>query len=501
MEILWAQEMGALSEVSMPPATFAMSKTADNTLHFPDAPASIRFSEWLAAFNSSDPELLQRMVTACYTIPSENTSSLEQQIRDLEWHRRWAGRLLVKALQSTANNQLDLIVEFGLTQERWKLVFQVEDEPPHYIRSVEFTRAQPRLNLGNGPTSDSALAAAVLRYVRRLAHADIFSGTILLAHNGEILVRKAYGLANQSYRIKNRIDTRYCIGSMNKMFTGVAIMELAQQGRIDLNDPINHYLLDYNIPSSDKITVHHLLTHTSGLGTIFNETFFASSRERYRNLDSYVPIFVDDPLAFAPGTSWQYSTAGYILLGLIIERVSGLSYDDYVRVHIHEVADMPNTACYEMDTSVPNLAYGYTHFDLNYQVVSLERRSNLFLSLYKGTSTGGGFSTVDDLLHFALALQENRLLDPEHTQRTITTHVETDGTPHTAYGYGFELTQTNRGWIIGHSGGFCGVTANLDIFSESGYVSIVLSNYDFPGPFAIIHALRHLILQSASALD
>jgi len=479
---------------------FESSKTKSTAFHCPDTPAGIRFGEWLAAFNSNDPKLLRAMITSCYSSSSDSEDiSLEQQIRDLEWRCRWAGGLSVKAIQTSTDNELGLLVEFRLTKEMWKLAFRVEVEPPNFIRDVEFVRAQPRIDIGRSLASDSALAAKVLRYVGRLAQADIFSGTILLAHRGEALVRKAYGLAHQSYRIKNRIDTRYCIGSLNKMFTGVAIMQLVQQGSIDLNDPINHYLPDWDIQSADKITIHHLLTHTSGLGTIFNETFFASSRDRYRNLDSYVPLFVNDPLAFEPGTSWQYSTAGYILLGMIIEQVSGLSYDDYVRIHIHEVANMSDTACYEMDAPVPNLAYGYTHFDLNQQVVSLDRRSNLFLSLYKGTSTGGGFSTVDDLLQFALALQENSLLDPEHTQRIISPQVQTGGAPHTAYGYGFEVTQTPQGSIIGHSGGFCGVTANLDIFLESGYVSIVLSNYDFPGALAIVHAFRHLISQNASA--
>jgi CubicO group peptidase (beta-lactamase class C family) len=148
---------------------------------------------------------------------------------------------------------------------------------------------------------------------------------------------------------------------MNKMFTATAIMQLAEEGRLALDEPISRYVDESWLPRSitDRVTIHHLLTHTSGLGSYFNEAFMRSSRTLYREVDDYRPLVQGETLAFEPGTEFRYSNTGMLLLGAVIEAVTGTSYFDHVRSRIYGPAGMMDSDSYSMDEPVPNLAIGY----------------------------------------------------------------------------------------------------------------------------------------------
>lgn len=286
------------------------------------------------------------------------------------------------------------------------------------------------------------LSVALDDYLGALVAKDLFSGTVLVARSGEPLYFKSYGLANREWNVPNTNDTRYSIGSINKVFTKFALTQLRDAGKIDFSKTLRTYLPDYPSPIADQITIQQLLTHRSGLGDIFGPAYDALPKDRLRTLRDYLPLFADKPLEFAPGTSQRYSNAGYILLGLVIEKLSGMSYHDYVRTKIYAPAGMVDSDSYEMDAVVARRATGYTR----------NGKSNLYSKPGKPSSAGGGYSTAMDLLRFTKTFRR-------------------------------EL-----GDGIGFGGGAPGVNAAVEL--EGDYAIIVLSNYDPPAAQAVARNAR-----------
>jgi CubicO group peptidase (beta-lactamase class C family) len=314
-------------------------------------------------------------------------------------------------------------------------------------------------------------------FLNEASYADRFSGVVLLASNGKPFFRKVYGVASRRYGVPNRIDTKFNLGSMNKMFTTIAIAQLFEQGRLTYEDPIGRYLgADWvSDEIGRKVLIRHLLTHTAGTGTFFNDVFWKSARDRYRAVDDYKELLAGMKTSFEPGTRWEYSNSGFILLGAIVEKVSGESYFDYVRDHIYRRAGMINTGEFDMDEPIPNLAIGYGKVkNSSGQDVWI---SNLFYHHIKGSPAGGGFSTADDLLKFDVALRTDRLIRRETRDRLWTpVPGATDGK--SEWGYGFICRDDQGlGRVVFHSGGFLGISSTLDMYLDSGLTAVVLSNY------------------------
>jgi CubicO group peptidase (beta-lactamase class C family) len=324
--------------------------------------------------------------------------------------------------------------------------------------------------------TDAQIIADLRARLERAVAEDRFSGAVLVAKNGKILFEHAYGFADHAFNVPNKVDTKFNLGSMGKMFTAVSILQLAEQGKLSLNDTLIKVVEDY--PDRDiasKITIHQLLTHTSGLGDMFNEKFRDTPKDTFTTIPAHLPLFTGKPLLFDPGTKWSYSNAGFIVLGLVIERVSGESYYDYVREHIFKPAGMINTDNYKIDADVPNLALGYTTGGPA-AAPGTPRRTNIYF-LQRGASAGGGYSTVEDLLRFAGALEGHKLLNKEYTDLDMIGKVAT-GRGDVKYAYGMEEQFLNGVRIVGHGGGGPGINSNLDMYPDLGYTVAVMSNYD-----------------------
>lgn len=323
------------------------------------------------------------------------------------------------------------------------------------------------------PHMDEAQLGAALR--AKLENDNVagrFSGTVLVAQNGKVVFSGAYGPADREKRLPNKLDTRFRIGSMNKMFTAVAILQLAQAGKLKLTDPLVTYVSDYPNPDvAHKVTIHHLLTHTGGTGDIFGPEFNAHRLE-VKTLHDYVDLYGRRGLVFEPGSRWEYSNYGMILLGVVIEKVTGQSYYDYVDEHIYKPAGMTLTGSEPEDAGVPGLSVGYM------RTPNGARVPNTGTLPYRGTSAGGGYSTVGDLVKFADALMGNRLLNTEYTQLLITGKVDSGNG--SKYAYGFEDERKDGLGAVGHSGGGPGMSGELRIYPHSGYIVAVLSNLDRP---------------------
>ncbi len=354
--------------------------------------------------------------------------------------------------------------------------FEFEPDPPHLILSMELKadRGAPRFDLPeidlSAGTSIDQIAISLEAWFKALSESDKFSGTALVAWHGEPIFSTACGLANIRWNVPNNLDTRFDLGSINKSFTKIAIGQLLSQGKLTLDDVIAKYLPDYpNEQVGCQVTIRHLLNHTSGLGDIFTEEFFNSSKSLYRKSQDFFPLFVDQPLQFEPGEGQSYSNAGFMVLGAIIEKVSGEPYDEYVLHHIFEPSGMASSGFFSRDDPVANVATGYTLTGEGED--NIQRRSNVFILPIKGNSAGSAQSTVGDLLRFDTALREHHLLDPEYTAWYLGGN---EPLPDSVQDVSHERATA----AVGIAGGAPGVNSALE--SDGDLAVIVLSNYDPP---------------------
>ncbi len=261
------------------------------------------------------------------------------------------------------------------------------------------------------PLTEAAFAAEVRATIDRACKGGYFSGAVRVQRQGDVLIEAACGEASKRYHVANNIDTKFNLGSMNKMFTSIAISQLVEQGKLKYSDSIDQFVDETWLPKdiTRQITIHHLLSHTSGLGSYFNDKYWNSSRLLYRNVNDYKPLVVGDKLAFKPGEKFGYSNTGMLLLGVVIEKVTGQSYFDVIRANVTGPAGMTSTESYAMDEPVENLATGHTHPEGQ----PGKWIENSLMHVLKGGPAGGGYSTVRDLDKFAAALLAGKLVKPE----------------------------------------------------------------------------------------
>jgi CubicO group peptidase (beta-lactamase class C family) len=442
---------------------------------FPDTPASRQFTAWLEAFNSGDRAKLLEF------LQKNNPSRAGDIDGEMGFRRMTGGFEFKKAEESTATKFAGIVKERD-SDTFARFALEVEAAEPHQIKSMDLRQipiprefAQPRMS------QDAALSALRAELEKRLA-ADSFAGAVLVAKDGKPVFKAAYGLADREKKISNQLDTQFRIGSMNKMFTAVSVLQLVQTGKIKLTDPLGKYLTDYpNKDLASKVTIHQLLTHTGGTGDFFGPEF-DKHRLELKTLQDYLKLYGQRGVEFEPGSKWAYSNYGFLLLGMLVEKMSGQSYYDYVAEHVYKPAGMTLTASLPEDHVVPSRSVGYTHFRgpgaPGSSAAPEAWRSNTDTLPYRGTSAGGGYSTVEDLFHFAMALENHKLLDAEHTKMLTTGKVDTPGGGKYAYGFGDEMIGGIR--CFGHGGGAPGMNGDLKICPGTGYVVAVLANLDPP---------------------
>jgi len=301
-----------------------------------------------------------------------------------------------------------------------------------------------------------------------------FSGAILVAENDQIIDKRAYGLSSIEYDVKNKIDTKFNIASITKMFTAIAALQQYEQGKIDLNEPIGKYLPEYpNEIVRNSVTVHQLLTHTSGLNNFYVNDLDKIKNSEYEEISDFVPLFANDTLLSKPGTKYNYSGTGFVVLGLIIEKVSGENYYDYIKNNLLETAEMNSTSEIQVDSIVKNKASGYTSgFGQNEKL----QKNDYYLT--KASPAGFYYSTLDDLYRFSKALRNYKLLDKETTDLMLEPKVKGYNTD---LGYGIDIDNRYNQTIVGHSGGWYGIHCELMDFMDDNYTIVILSNIDDGG--------------------
>ena len=449
-------------------AFFATNRTQPEAApEIPKTPAGQQFSAWLQTFNDGE-----RQKIAQFQKRFKNPSPAEQIEGELGFRRMTGGFDLRKIEESTPTRITGLVQERN-SDQFGRFVMEVEPATPHAITTWNLNAVATPAEFAVPRLSEPQLIEAVKTRITAAVKNDQFSGAVLVTKNGKPIISGAYGMADREKKIPNTLSTQFRIGSMNKMFTATSVLQLVQAGKIKLSDPFGKYITDYpNKNVASKVTVEQLLTHTGGTGDIFGPEF-DQHRKELRTLQDYVNLYGKRDVEFTPGSRWEYSNYGFLLLGVVIERVSGKSYYDYVAEKVYAPAGMTSTASLSEDENVPSRSIGYTGFGEN------GLHPNTDTLPYRGTSAGGGCSTVEDLQRFASALLNHKLLNAEYTDMLTTGKVETPNGDKYAFGFsdsGGEPAMRH----FGHGGGAPGMNGDLQIYPQSGYVITVLSNLDPP---------------------
>ena len=290
--------------------------------------------------------------------------------------------------------------------------------------------------------------------------ANIFHGVALIANDGKILLNRGYGWADADLKKQNDPNLSYQVGSVTKQFTAVAILKLQEAGKLSVNDKISKYFPA--VKSADKITIHHLLTHTSGLYNYTNDTtFWLREAKLSSSQDKMIARFADKPLDFEPGSKFSYSNSGYLLLGYIIEKVSGKTYEQFIRQEIFQPLGM-NRSGFDF-TAASNKATGYYDNGTAYMKAFIVDSSASY-------AAGAIYSTTGDLFKWVQAIHTQKLLKPE-TWTTVLTPTKQN------YAYGFIVQGTGETKEIWHNGGIHGFLSHLVYFPSINASVILLSNY------------------------
>ncbi len=411
-----------------------------------------RVIAYFAAFNSGDEEKLRTFFTENIAPESLKQRPVEPRLAFHRQVRNDFQKIEISKVISISDTEIKIMAT-SIGGATIAYTFSIDPKTSKFIGFQIEPTEDPDDQPGPGaafpaPTTRAELIGNTDKLFSALAGSDAFSGVVMIAKDDKPIFAKAFGYADADKKTKNEIDTRFNLGSINKVFTRIAIGQLIRQGKLSYDDKLIKVLPDYpNRDAAAKITIGNLITMTSGIGDFFNDKYFAIDKGSLRSLKDYLPLFANEPLEFEPGTSNRYSNGGYLVLGLVIEKLSGKSYYDYVRDNVFKPAGMTHTDSYEIDKLPANTAYGYMPGKIRNDK-SLPGR---------GSSAGGGYSTAGDLLKFSNALRGKILAIPDDKG-----------------GFPTEFTG------IGVAGGSEGVNALFIANGQTGYTIIVLSNYEPP---------------------
>lgn len=405
---------------------------------------------WLSTFNSGDGKSLEAF---------EERYFGDSDIAFARDSREESGGFDLIRIESDEPLKLTALLRQRNFPSTWRLTITREDVNAPKLKTLSYEAL---------PMSQSEALASLTGFADRLAAADEFSGVIAVSQHGRPLLAQAWGLADRERRTPVRLDTPFLFASQGKMFTAVAVFQLLDQGPVSLDDPIGRYLTDYpNAEMARKVTVRELLAHKGGTGEMgILEPGDADNRSRVHSIDDIIKLNGARGPAFEPGTRFDYSNYGYLLLGALVQRVTGDSYYDYVSRHIFRVAAMTHTS-YPLREHMTGVAVGYT----TYGDKPLHPSTDWLP--WRGTPAGGGVSTAGDMLRFVGALNAGKLISRE-TLATATTRQ-----PHAhGFGYGFISSAVDGFPYWGHGGGAPGSSLVLDYYPVTDTTFVCMSNRD-----------------------
>lgn len=316
-------------------------------------------------------------------------------------------------------------------------------------------------------TQPDGVTARLDAHMTSLANQQLFSGTVLVARDGRVLLNKGYGMANYEWDVPNTPRTKFRLGSITKQFTAMAILQLEEHGKLSVSDPITKHLADYP-RVGDTITIEHLLTHTSGIPSYTDGLDYREHMRVWYTTDQMIDRFKNKPLEFNPGEKFKYDNSGYFLLGGIIERVSGMTYESYLRANIFEPLGMSDSGYDHTQTLIKHRASGYDWLP------PATLRNTEYLDMGQPYAAGSLFSTVEDLYKWDQALYTEKLVTRATLEKMFMARVDAGDAGKYAFGW-FVRTLQNRKAVV-HGGGINGFATNILRFHEDHAVIIWLKN-------------------------
>lgn len=460
-------------------------------------PPERMLADYLRAFNVRDGAGLSEFLRTRFEWPKDRPELREGFTADQMRLRKASGGLDLGGVRQLRAGSLVADVRNRRLGTWSRLSLFLAAAPPNFktptlpYRIVGIGMADepmPESRLPRERLSDADIGMRLGRLMQEYVTSTDFAGVVLVARRGRPLFAHAYGLANRSYDVPNTMATRFNLASITKMFTAVAVTQLADAGKLSFDDRVGKLLPGYpNADVAQNVTVHELLSHTSGMIGGGELVAKHPTAPKARTVDDHMKPFLGEPLAFRPGVRFGYSNAGYILLGRIVERISGQSFYDYVRDHVFGPAGMHASGFPELDLPNHNLSTGYDG------APGGRRRDNIFDLTVRGSPATGAYATASDMDRFARALMEGRLVQPK-TRERMWTGVTRDDEAGTAYGYGATIERYAGHKVVSHGGGMVGITNHFEFYPDLGVSVTILGNTDAePNPIA--YKVREWILQ------
>lgn len=413
----------------------------------PGTPAGTALGAWLEAYNQGDSVRIAASLARLYSAEAlARRSAAERAGGVMGWRREYGGFEPAR-IDSVQSGMVVVTVRQSLSRGWGMLFVEVDSASPTKMTGVSLIPfvEPPDWQSVERAASDEVLAERVSALAEQLAGTGALRGVVLMTRGDQVILHRGYGLA---------ADSSFELASVSKMFTAVATLQLVEQGKLSTDVTIGSVLPDYPPgPSATRVTIHHLLTMSAGIPDLFRSPRYRGRQDQFRTLRDHWPLFVESPLEFPPGTRWSYSNSNFMILGSVIEQLSGESFADYIRKYVLDRAGMSRTTA--------------------------------------GSPAGGGRSTARDMAAFGQAFLGGRLVGPAMVARATTGYIATEYGGRD--GFGLETRDWNGVRIVGHGGAYPGVSNQVDLFPAQGYSVVVLSNVSRSGAQALANYARMLI--------
>ena len=479
-------------------ALIATSQNAEN-FKWPENEITPIFKEFVKAYNSNDIEKLESFTSKHYEKDFVKNAAYWPsvfadygQIQPFKEVKEWENK-----------NRLAIWFQ-GKNTKGWVIIMlRMNSDNTKIIGKSVMRGTRPSGNLPPySPISSKEMNPYLKKYMKQLLKLDRFSGSVLVAKGDTVLFEETYGMSDKKLNLPNNANTSFNIASTTKTFTAVAIVKLAAQGRLKFTDPISKYIPEYPKDIANQVSIHHLLTHTSGI-ELDDYKPFNLDNDNAKNLNEALKAQVTHIDSLNEGrrknfkvlNKYDYSNEEYVLLGIIIERVSGMSYAEYIEKNIFNPLNMTNSfADIDKLSHHQNQAIGYTYKDKESNFIGGVRHGNGGVGLYLAPD-GGIYSTARDLYTYFKAINNHTFVNKETQELLHKKHakffVDKDESRH--YGYGFQINQVGKAITIGHGGVRPGVGSRFEYYPEEDYYVIVLSNYGSMSGSVIADHIKDLI--------
>ncbi len=453
---------------------------------WPEHTISPIFKDFLVAYNSNSVKQIETYAQKHHTRPVRIARRMRQLFTQY-------GKLLPYQVTAQKEGRLGLWF-LGKDTKNWVEITLFLNKNGDKIRGTGMMRGMRPKGLlpPYKPMATHQIKPHLDAYLQKLSQQDHFSGVVLVAKGNQVLFEGAYGDRNKKKGLKNNLNTAFCLASTTKTFTAIAIAQLAEKGKLRFTDFISKYIPEYPKDIAQQVTIHHLLTHTSGI-ELDDYPPFNQAVQKAHNVEDLLKAQLkylnhmneNRRKNFKVLNKHDYSNENFSLLGIIIERASGLSYPRYIEQHIFEPLGMQHSyADYTKLAQASNKALGYTFYDNNRKFNPNQRRENTAYKDVTASPAGGLYSSVRDLYKYFRAINTGKLVSPTMRDNLFKKHTKVFDFKaidvYESYGYGFVIQQAGKLKNIGHSGRKVGVGARFEYFPEHDIYVIVLSNYGFP---------------------